>query len=152
MVAVCRVIDSFGIWKMKIGRKKGRILAFQALCAFMGGSALEDVLNYTWLSNKEKSGLEEDDFYFPSLLLNGTIENLEEIDLKIQSKLENWDFSRINYLDKANLRLSTYSLLYQPDIPPAVVINEAINIAKQFSTDESYKFVNAVLDGIKNSR
>lgn len=136
---------------MKIGRTKGRVLAFQALCAFMGGSALEDVLDYTWLSEEGKPQINSEDLYFPSLLVNGTIENLEKIDSCIQSKLQNWDFSRINYVDKINLRLSTYSLLYQPDIPPAVVINEAINIAKEFGTDDSYKFVNAVLDGIKNS-
>lgn len=136
---------------MKLSRRKGRIIAFQALCAFMGGTALEDIFYYTWLSDEEKNLIKEEELYFPALLVRGTIENLTEIDSKIQSKLQNWDFSRINYLDKANLRLSTYSLLYQPEIPPAVVINEAINIAKDFSTDDSYKFVNAVLDGIKNS-
>ena len=80
----------------------------------------------------------------------GTIENISEIDKKIAENLDNWVIERLNSVDKAILRLSVYSLLYQKDTPAPIVIDEAINLAKDFGTDDSYKFVNAVLDSIKN--
>ena len=79
-----------------------------------------------------------------------TIENISEIDKKIAENLDNWVIERLNSVDKAILRLSVYSLLYQKDTPAPIVIDEAINLAKDFGTDDSYKFVNAVLDSIKN--
>ena len=85
------------------------------------------------------------------MMVLGTIENIEEIDKCIQDNLKNWVLERVNSVDKAILRLSAYSLLYQKDIPSAVVIDEAINLAKDFGTDDSYKFVNAVLDSIKKT-
>lgn len=84
------------------------------------------------------------------MMVLGTIENITEIDKAIQANLDNWVIERLNSVDKAILRLSVYSLLYQKDTPPPIVIDEAINLAKGFGTDDSYKFVNAVLDSIKN--
>ena len=136
---------------MSVGRRRGRILAFQALVAWdMGGSVLDDLLIFPWQqTEKIESGLEAD-YLFPKMMVLGTIENITEIDKVIQENLDNWVMDRLNSVDKAILRLSVYSLLYQKDTPPPIVIDEAINLAKDFGTDDSYKFVNAVLDSIKN--
>lgn len=136
---------------MNIGRRRGRILAFQALCAWEMGSALEDLLQFTWQSEKLKTPPDEKAFLFPALIVTGAVENIKIIDARISENLDNWAFERINSVDKAILRISVYSLLFQKDIPAAVVIDEAINLAKEFGTDDSYKFVNAVLDSIKKT-
>ncbi|AIN94535.1 transcription antitermination factor NusB [Treponema putidum] len=137
---------------MSIGRRRGRILAFQALVAWdMGGTVLDDLLTFSWQQNEKiESGLESDKYIFPRMMILGTIENITEIDRVIQENLDNWVIDRLNSVDKAILRLSVYSLLYQKDTPSPIVIDEAINLAKDFGTDDSYKFVNAVLDSIKN--
>lgn len=136
---------------MALTRKVARILAFQGLCAWEGGTDIEDILTYSWIPDEEKETLIEEDLIFPSLLIRGTIEHIDEIDEKIKPKLEHWDFSRLNLLDKVNIRLGTYSLLYQKDTPPTIIINEAVRIAQEYSTDDAYKFVNAILDSIKNT-
>ena len=137
---------------MSVGRRRGRILAFQALVAWdMGVSVLDDLLTFSWQqTEKLESELEPDKYLFPKMMVLGTIENISEIDKIIQENLDNWVIDRLNSVDKAILRLSVYSLLYQKDTPPPIVIDEAINLAKDFGTDDSYKFVNAVLDSIKN--
>lgn len=136
---------------MGITRKQGRVLAFQGLCAWQAGSELEDVLCFLWIDAEVRKAVNDEDFIFPTLLIRGTIEHIEEIDLKIKEKLKNWDFSRLNSLDKANLRLGTYSLLYQKDVQPVIVINEAIHIAEDYGGEDSYKFVNGILDSIRLS-
>jgi transcription antitermination factor nusB len=136
---------------MALTRKIARILAFQGLCAWDGGADVEDILSYSWIPDEEKKVLSEEDLIFPSLLIRGTIEHIDEIDEKIKPKLEHWDFSRLNALDKANIRLGVYSLLYQKDTSPTIIINEAVRIAQEYSTDDAYKFVNAILDSIKNT-
>ncbi len=71
------------------------------------------------------------------------------IDEKIKEHLEHWDFSRLSRVDLAILRMSVFCLLYQPDIPATVTIDEAIDIAREFGTDDSYRFINGVLDSIQ---
>ncbi len=132
---------------MGLGRRRGRILAFQALSAWDAGAPLDNLLNFEW-HNKE---LDAESCIFPKMLLLGTIENLTEIDKTIQDNLDNWVLERLNIPDRAILRLSAYSLLYQKDIPASVAIDEAINLAKEYGTDDSYKFVNAVLDSIRKT-
>jgi N utilization substance protein B len=69
----------------------------------------------------------------------------------IRRHLKNWDFSRLNRVDLAVLRMSVYALMYQIDMAPSIIINEAIGISKEFGTDDSYRFINGVLDGIRKS-
>ncbi|MFI5253759.1 MAG: transcription antitermination factor NusB [Bacteroidota bacterium] len=85
---------------------------------------------------------------FALQLIKSTTENSEELDTCIKSKVDNWEFGRIALIDKIILRIGVCELLYFPDIPPKVTINEAIEIAKAFSTDESGHFINGVLDSI----
>ena len=78
----------------------------------------------------------------------GTWENLERCDELIVSSTIKWRLSRLSPVDKSILRLAVYQLKFCPDIPPKVVINEAIELAKKFSTDKSPGFVNGVLDAV----
>nr|WP_314995175.1 transcription antitermination factor NusB [uncultured Treponema sp.] len=137
---------------MAIGRRRGRILAFQALYAWDVGSLSPlDLVRFSWIEPTDQAENErsDDDFIFSRLIFLGTVEHIDEIDALIIKHLENWDFNRLKRVDKAILRLSTYSILFQKDTDPKIVINEAVTIARNFGTDDSFKFVNAVLDSIK---
>jgi len=93
---------------------------------------------------------DEDDFVrkLASDWTKGTWENLEQCDEPIIASTIKWQFTRLSPVDKSILRLAVYQLKFCPDIPPKVVINEAIELAKKFSTDKSPAFVNGVLDAI----
>ena len=137
-------------------RRKGRILAFQSLysyelCAQAQGAEKEaaDLLEFPWLDEEAREQTSQESLDFGRLIAAGTIEKLSEIDKQIKVQLEHWDFSRLNKVDQAILRISVFSLLYQKDIPASVTIDEAVDISKKYGTDESYRFVNGVLDGIR---
>lgn len=118
---------------------------------------------YAWSINRPKDlpndltvffeGLEQErDYYnFAEELIHGTIENSAEIDDRIMALAKNWEFDRIAKIDLAILRLAAFELLYRKDIPPVVTINEAIDLSKDYSTAESRRFVNGILDKIKGS-
>jgi transcription antitermination protein NusB len=132
------------------GRRKGRILAFQALYAWdVSHLSLTNLLDFDWVTEDKRERLGEDGIAFPRLIIAGTIEHIAEIDVLIKDNLTNWDFDRLNKVDLAILRMSVYSLLFQTDLHPSIVIDEAIDISKEFGSDESYRFVNAVLDSIR---
>jgi N utilization substance protein B len=78
----------------------------------------------------------------------GTWDNIETCDELIVGAIIKWKLSRLATVDKSILRLSVFQLKFRPDIPPKVVINEAIELAKKFGTDKSSAFVNGVLDAV----
>lgn len=82
-------------------------------------------------------------------LARGVTENLDAIDRKIAGYALNWEPDRMATIDRNILRLASYELLFRPDIPPKVAINEAIELAKKYSGQEAAKFVNGILDKIK---
>jgi len=84
-------------------------------------------------------------------LVRGVVANLPEIDSTIIGVAENWDIHRMAVVDRNVLRLACYELMYEPDIPPKVSINEAIDLAKKYSTAESGAFVNGILDKIRKN-
>ena len=135
-----------------MSRRKGRVLAFQTLYSYeVGGIPLEDLLTFSWVSENgvsaEKANTEE--YAFARLLAAGTVEHLSEIDENIKKHLAaNWDFTRVNKVSLSILRMSVYSLLYQKDVGASVVIDEAIQIAKEFGAYDSFRFINAVLDKV----
>ncbi len=86
---------------------------------------------------------------FGEELIRGVLSKRTEVDAKIRSHADNWDFDRIAKVDLSVLRLAVYEMLFREDIPPVVSINEAIEIAKRFSTEESGRFVNGILDCIR---
>ncbi len=85
---------------------------------------------------------------FADDLYKGTMENLEKIDMVIQETAENWDVKRMAAVDRNILRFTVYEILYRKDIPSAVTINEALEIAKKYSSLESVPFINGLLDRI----
>ena len=133
-------------------RRKARILAFQALYFWDANRVpVEELIGFAWLEEEKLKSLDESLAAFSRALIAGAVENISEIDILIQKHLDNWDISRLNRVDLAVLRMSAYTLMYQTDIPPSIVIDEAIGICREFGTDESYKFVNGVLDSIKKT-
>jgi N utilization substance protein B len=133
-------------------RRKGRILAFQALfCWESNRLPLEELLGFSWLENDKLENLDPGMAVFSRALIAGTIENIKAVDSMIRSHLQNWDFSRLNRVDLAVLRMSAYTLMFQRDMSPSIVINEAIGITREFGTDDSYRFINGVLDGIRKT-
>ena len=89
---------------------------------------------------------------FTRALVEGTRANVVELDAAIVNYAKNWELSRMAALDRNILRLGAYELLFDTTTPVSVIINEAVEIAKMFSTDESGKFVNGILDRIKDDR
>ncbi len=132
-------------------RRRGRILAIQALYSWeMSDAPLEELTSLSWSDDgKAGEGLDEATSAFARLLITGTVEKIDEVDGMIRKRLENWDFRRLAKVDLAILRMSVYCLLFQKDIPPSVVIDEAIDISKDFGSEDSYRFINGVLDGIR---
>ena len=88
--------------------------------------------------------------HFAEPLVRGVIENQDSIDRELSSLATNWDLHRMAGVDRNILRLAVYEMLHRNDIPPVVSINEAVDIAKKFSTDDSGKFVNGILDKMKS--
>ncbi len=91
-------------------------------------------------------------FAFTMELVQGIQERLTELDRRIEASAENWRLARMGATDRNILRLGAYELLYRPDIPPAVAIDQAIDLAKRFGSEESGKFVNGILDRIHHHR
>ena len=135
-----------------MSRRKGRVLAFQTLYSYeVGGIPLEDLLAFSWVSESgvPAEDTNKDEYVFARLLAAGTVEHLSEIDENIKKHLAaNWDFDRVNKVSLSILRMSVYSLLYQKDVGASVIIDEAIQIAKEFGANDSFRFINAVLDKV----
>ena len=81
-------------------------------------------------------------------LLAGILDELDSIDTRIRELAKNWDFDRIARTDLAILRLGIYEILHREDVPPVVVIDEAVELSREFSTDKSNTFINGLLDRV----
>jgi N utilization substance protein B len=95
-----------------------------------------------WSGKKESRSVKE----FTEDLVRGTLNSIDEIDAMIERVTENWLLKRMAAVDRNILRFAAYEILYRKDIPSAVTINEAIEIAKKFSSTESAPFINGILD------
>jgi len=109
---------------------------------------LEDLLHSFWEEHNDANGEVRS---FAQELVKGTLEHLNELDEVIERYTENWQLHRMAAVDRNILRFATYELLFREDIPPKVTINEAVNIAKKYSNEDSGKFVNGVLDKINHT-
>jgi N utilization substance protein B len=99
-------------------------------------------LDEFWSDKQENRKIRE----FAEELVKGTLEKLEDIDALIEKLAENWILGRMAAVDRNILRFAAYEILYRKDIPSAVTINEALEIAKKYSSSESAPFLNGVLD------
>ena len=132
------------------GRRSARVLAVQSLYRYdLCGGSVADLVDLSWMDAVQRDSLSEEARAFARLLVAGSIENLQAVDGCIDRQLEHWDLERLSRVDLAILRMSVYCLMHQRDVPPSVVINEAVEIAKRYGTDDSYRFVNGVLDGVR---
>ncbi len=86
---------------------------------------------------------------FSEPLIKGVLEHRDAIDEHIKKHAKNWDFHRLAAVDRNIMRVAIYEMLHRQDIPPVVSINEAVDIAKKFSTEDSGKFVNGILDKVR---
>ncbi len=135
---------------MKTLRREARVAAFQGLYMLeIGRSDLEAVLQLDWLEEDNPLTKDEALQFFARGLISGTHENQAEIDSLIVKHSPRWEIGRIGKVDLSLIRMSIFSLFFSAEKPPVkVVIDEAVEIAKEYSTDSSYRFVNGVLDGI----
>lgn len=127
-------------------RHKARRYALQALYQWVFGQTQEGALIKQFL--EETDVLDSDLFYFKDLV-TGTIQYVTIIDELIATHLDR-DITVLNPVELVVLRLSTYELLYRKDVPYKVVIDEALELVKEFGAQEGYKYVNAVLDVLSN--
>lgn len=105
-------------------------------------SDIDEALRLFW----EEKEAGDDVKKFATELIQGTIAHQQHIDELIRKYAENWELARMAAVDRNVVRLAMFEMLHRPDVPPVVSINEAVDIAKKFSTAESGKFVNGILD------
>lgn len=124
-------------------RHSGRVIAVQTLYIYEMSQNEQALSDWRWIS----SDLKEESLLFARFLLNGIYAHLDEIDRMIESASDKRDFDRIAKVDLAVLRVSVYEMLFQAHpLTPRIVIDEAVEISKNFSADDSYRFVNGILD------
>ncbi|NOY76459.1 MAG: transcription antitermination factor NusB [Calditrichaeota bacterium] len=131
----------------KSGRRIAREYALQSLYAYEMtqenlDKIIDDIINLRLKDEKTRA--------FSELLVRRVVGHQKELDQMIRNKAINWDFTRIAIIDKLILRMGISEFLFFEDIPPKVTINEAIEIAKKFSTEKSGSFINGILDSILN--
>jgi len=125
-------------------RRRAREYALQILFQidFKGREVSSSDFEDFWADKNESEEVKK----FAVDLVQGTIRSLDEIDSMIERVAENWVLRRMAAVDRNILRFAAYEILYRKDIPSAVTINEAIEIAKKFSSSEAAPFINGILD------
>lgn len=128
-------------------RRESRVAAMQFLYTWSinpSDDLERDLAEF--FAGKEKR---RDHFAFAEQLIHGALGRLDEIDALIRSLAENWDFDRIAKIDLAILRLAVFEMLFRKDIPPVVSINEAIDLSKAYSNADAKRFINGILDRVR---
>ena len=129
-------------------RRKARICALQMLFQYdIAQPRVDELATNYWEAFGDDMGNVARDF--SNNLALGAIARLDEIDALIKKRAEHWRIQRMAVVDRNILRLAIYEFLYEADTPKTVVINEALEIARRFSTFEATQFINGILDAIK---
>ncbi len=129
-------------------RRKARESTLQILFQLeFNGADAESVIQQFWKGKKSTKEVSD----YCQWLIKGIISDQEKIDRLIQSASEHWRVSRMPIVDRNILRMAVFELLYEEDVAPAIVINEAIEIAKKFSSEQSATFINGVLDTLRKN-
>jgi|SRR5207253_2527629 len=129
-------------------RRKARECALQMLFAADVAETRVDELVRSYWAELGEANLEEPAREFATRLVTGTLAHLQELDERIRSRAEHWRISRMAVVDRNILRLAVYEFIYETT-PRTVSINEALEIARRFSTYEATQFINGILDAIK---
>jgi N utilization substance protein B len=129
-------------------RREGRVAAMQYLYAWSLNppSDLPESLRMFFTSREEPAAATG----FGEELIHGIIGHVAEIDAGIRDLAQNWEFERIAKIDLAILRVAIFEMMFRKDIPPIVSINEAIDLSKQFSNADAKRFINGILDRLKD--
>ena len=130
-------------------RRKARECALQMLFAADVAKTRGSVLTQHYWSELGETGLDDLARNFADKLTNGTLDKLDAIDDRIRTRAEHWRIERMAIVDRNILRLAVYEFLFE-ETPATVVINEALEIARRFSTFEATQFINGILDAIKH--
>jgi N utilization substance protein B len=129
-------------------RRDGRVAALQYLYAWSINSPADLPSDLkTFFENME---LPREHYAFGEELIHGVIAHVADIDARIKALAHNWEFERIAKIDLAILRLAMFEMIHRKDIPPVVSINEAIDLSKQFSNADAKRFINGILDRLKD--
>jgi N utilization substance protein B len=129
-------------------RRDGRVCAVQYLYAWslnLPDNLAEDLRIFFTSMDQPR-----EHYAFGEELINGTIEHAAAIDARIKGLAHNWEFDRIAKIDLAILRVAIFEMMFRRDIPPVVSINEAIDLSKQFSNADAKRFINGILDRMKD--
>ncbi|MDQ2746882.1 MAG: transcription antitermination factor NusB [Acidobacteriota bacterium] len=130
-------------------RRKARECALQMLFAADVAKTPNDVLTGNYWNELGEPDFDEPTRDFSNQIAVGTLREIEKIDETIRTRAEHWRIERMAIVDRNVLRLAVYEFLYT-DTPPTVIINEALEIARRFSTFEATQFINGILDAIKH--
>jgi N utilization substance protein B len=129
-------------------RHRAREAALQALYLWeIGGMTPEQALGVFF--REHAADAEDSVRAFATTIVTGTVEDVAALDALISAHSTHWRIERLAVIDRLVLRLAAWELRHEPETPPAVVINEAVELARRFGTDNSVRFVNGVLDGIR---
>lgn len=124
-------------------RRKAREIVLQALYeAEFSDSQWEEILS----NQTSRRDSRDETVEYARSLFSKTLENKEHIDAIIRSALQNWEMERVSLVDRNILRFALCEILFFPDVPPKVIVNEAIEIAHKYSSEEAGRFVNGILD------
>ncbi len=127
-------------------RRKSREATLQILFQLeFDNSELQDVINQFWKGKKVSREIKD----YSSYLIKGITSHQDSIDRIIQSVSKNWRLSRMAVVDRNILRMAVFELFYEEGMAPAIVINEAIEVAKKFSSEQAAQFINGILDAIR---
>src|SRR5687767_13562264 len=135
----------------KESRHHAREAALQMLYQWeVGRLSMFEVRQTFWTHEHDGRGPLPDDLRaFAMMLAEGVAARVEELDPLIAEAAEHWRIERMNVMDRLILRLAVYEFLHQPGTPGKVIINEALELARSFSGDESVRFINGILDAIR---
>lgn len=129
-------------------RRDGRVAALQYLYAWSlnrPANLLEDLREF--FAHLEQP---REHYAFGEELIHGVLEHIDDIDGHIRTLAHNWEFDRIAKIDLGILRVAIFEMIHRKDIPPVVSINEAIDLSKEFSNADSKRFINGILDRLKD--
>ncbi|MBR4684287.1 MAG: transcription antitermination factor NusB [Spirochaetia bacterium] len=127
---------------------RARVLAFQIIYSWDFSKKSDPELLFSSAKELSPDEFDASSEAYVKLTVCGTLENIQTVDQTIKDHIKNWNFDRISRIDLAILRLSVYGLLFQKGTDGKIIINEAVKLAQEFGGDDSYKFVNGVLDAV----
>jgi len=137
---------------MKENRHEARELAVSTLYALDFNNSLSTDINWSLLpgkSEEEMALIADDVLFFSRYLVKGTLEHIGQIDALINKYSINRPLDKINLVDRNILRVSVFSLLFNKEVHPNIIIDEAVKLSQDLSSDVTYKFINGLLDNLR---